>query len=59
VRGRRLRSGLVTVAAAVGLLVVVAGFGGVGSLELALWLVLTTLVVVVVDRGDRVDRRRS
>jgi hypothetical protein len=59
VRGRRFRSGLLTVVAAVGLLVVVAGLGGIGSLELALWLVVTTLAVVVVDRGDRVDRRRS
>ena len=56
---RRFRSGLVTLLAAVGLLVGVAGLGGIGSLELAVWLVLTTVAVVAVERGARVDRRRS
>lgn len=56
---RRLRSGLVTIVAAVGLLLVAAGLGGIGSLELVLWLVLTTVVVVAVDRASQIDRRRS
>jgi hypothetical protein len=58
VTARRLRAALVTVLAAVGLLVVAGGFGALGSLELAVWSALTTVAVVAVDRVARADGGR-
>jgi hypothetical protein len=50
---------LVTVAAAVGVLVVFGGMGSLGSIELGIWSVLTAAAVVAADRGARVEGRRS